>query len=334
MKQQKSFTRMNKKAVITGANGFIGSNLTRLLTKEGYEVLCLVRSGSDFSLLPADANILFWKSTSDKAFITAVKSYEILIHCAALTKAKSRDTFRKANVDLTLEIVKLFNETESLNKFIFLSSQAAAGPALSYSKEKSEDDICNPISMYGKSKLLAEHLVRERVKKSWVIIRPVSVYGKGDKDFLQYFRMIKKHLSVQIGKKDKFINLIYIDDLCELILETIKNPKADKQIFFVSDGIKYSVRDFGKLVEKAIPSFAFPVRIPEKILSSIAFFNELFSRKTLPILNREKVKEIKCEYWLVSNVKTKNVLGFSMKPNISNNLQKTYNWYKEHKWIK
>ena len=325
---------MKKKAVITGANGFVGSNLTKLLSAEGFDVLSLVRSGSDFSLLPADANIFFWKTATDEMLMKAVEGYEILIHCAALTKARTRDEFRKVNIDLTYDFVKIFNATESMTQFIFLSSQAAAGPALSYNHTKSEDDICSPISMYGKSKLLAEHLVQERVKKSWTVIRAVSVYGEGDKDFLQFFRMIKKHVSFGIGKKEQFINLIYIDDLCRFVLKTIQNPKAERQIFFASDGKKYSLKEFGKLVEKTIPTFTFPILISPKLLHSVAFFKEVFARRTFPTLNREKVKEMQCEYWLVSNNKAKKMLGFEVESDINDNLKKTYSWYKENKWIK
>ena len=324
-----------KKVVISGSNGFIGSNLVKLLMNNNFDVKCLVRKGSDFSNLPKNADISFVDYNELEKLRSIIKGYEIFIHLAAVTKARKWKTFQKINIDLTSELIKIVNQEESIKHFIFFSSQAACGPALSYDNPKKESDICDPVSMYGKSKLLAEHFVLGKCKKNWTIVRPAAIYGPADKDFINYFKMIKNHISVKIGKNDRFFNLIYVDDLTKTIMKMLNNEKTYNTVFFAAGGVKYSMREFSEALERALPSFAFTIHINIGWLKIAALLNEIFStKKHFPTLNREKVKEIEKSYWLVSNDRIVKMLDFSEQNTLIDNLKTTYKWYKEHKWIK
>ena len=58
-----------------------------------------------------------------------------------------------------------------------------------------------------------------------------------------------------------------------------------------------------------------------------------FHREKIPLFNREKVKEMKQQYWLVSNQKVKELLNFNTSTDLYTNLKKTYEWYKEKDWM-
>jgi nucleoside-diphosphate-sugar epimerase len=323
-----------QKLIITGSNGFVGSALANNL-KENYEVTCLVRHGSNVNLLPENIEIKYVDYNNIEEVMKLLRGQDILIHTAALTRAKNWQQFKKINIDLTEKLLIIFNKTPSLKQFIFISSQAAAGPAPDKNTPKLESDECYPVTMYGKSKLLAENLIKEKTEKPWTIIRPVSVFGPSDKDFLQYFRLIKNHLAMFIGFRHKYYNFIFVEDLVEMISKTINNEKAYSETFFAGGTDMLSIQQFIHNIESVMNTKALHLHIPQFLLYPIAMVSELltvFSHRP-PIVNREKIKEFKEDYWLVSNEKTKKVLDFETTGNMLNKLKITYRWYKEKGWI-
>lgn len=320
-----------KKIAITGANGFVGSHLVRQLASE-YDVICLVRKGSNLDLLPEGANILRIDYNKLDSISKVLSKCDILIHAAALTRAKNWQTFQKINIDLTQKLLEL---SGNLQQFIFISSQAVAGPALNKAKPLRETDDCNPISMYGRSKLLAEEIIRNEAEIPFTIIRPVSVFGPGDKDFLQYFKMIKKRIAPQIGFTAKCYNFIYVEDLVELIKRTILNEKAFNEIFFAASSSNYSMSQFIKSIESAMHRKALHPRIPHVVLYPVAavaeFLNRFSSRP--PLINREKIKEFQQKNWIVNPEKAKKLLAFEVKSDLTAQMKETYNWYREKGWL-
>ena len=323
-----------QKMIITGSNGFVGSALANNL-KGNYEVTCLVRNGSNVNLLPENIEIKHIDYNNIEEIMELLRGQDILFHTAALTRAKSWQQFKKINVDLTEKLIKFYNKTASLKQFIFISSQAAAGPAPDKNTSKLESDECYPVTMYGKSKLLAENLIKENAEKPWTIIRPVSVFGPGDKDFLQYFKLIKNRLAMFIGFRQKYYNFIFVDDLVEMISKTINNEKAYNETFFAGGADVLSIQQFVHYIESVMNTRALHLHVPQFLLSPIALVSEiltLFSHRP-PIVNREKIKEFKEDYWLVSNEKTKKILDFETTGNMLDKLKITYQWYKDKGWI-
>ena len=85
---------------------------------------------------------------------------------------------------------------------MYVSSQAAAGPAADPERPVSEDDPPQPFEPYGRSKLEAETLVREHpANVPWTIVRPSAVYGPGDGDFLTLFRQAAHGVGVYPGSR-------------------------------------------------------------------------------------------------------------------------------------
>ncbi|MDN5354740.1 MAG: hypothetical protein PWQ09_1496 [Candidatus Cloacimonadota bacterium] len=320
-----------KKIAITGANGFIGSFLSNYLKNE-YQVTCLVRQNSNTDLL-ADKNMIRFVDYSDEELLqTIIASQDILIHTAALTKAATWSDFEQININLSLKLAQLANKFK-LEQFIFISSQAASGAGLT---PKLEDDSCHPISMYGKSKLLAEQELQKVLKIPYTFIRPASVFGPGEKDFYLYFKLINKHLSLLIGKKKRYMSLIYVEDLVKLIKSTLGNTKAYNQTFFASDGKTYTWQQFAQTLSRVMNKNVMQIRLPEFLVILVAEISELAGKltKKYPTLNHEKVKEMRESCWLVNNKKAKDILKFKPEYNLQIALQQTYRWYLQNGWLK
>lgn len=323
-----------KKVIITGANGFVGSILikTILLSKEFYPV-GLVRKGSKTHLLPANADIQYIDYSNDQ-FEEIINEANIVIHLAALTKALDWNSFLEININLTKRLVDLCNKSSNVEQFIFISSQAASGPSLE-GKPLKEKCKRKPISQYGKSKKIAEDYIMDSSSKPWTIIRPVSVYGPGDKDFLQLFKLIQKHLSFYTGQKEKHLNLIYVEDLANLIQATILNSKAYNEIFFASTKESNTLEELVSISGEILQKFTIPVIIPIGVLRILAFFSQLIGKLIgkIPILNSEKVKEFSEKYWLADYTKAASQLGFEAKTTLFNGVYKTCKWYKKEGWL-
>jgi len=322
------------KVAITGANGFVGSSLTRYLMKRNYEVSSLVRKTANVSLLPVKAKVVEIDYSSEESIQSGLADQEIVIHCAALTRADNWDEMKEINVTLTEKVIEAVNKTGSVRQLIFLSSQAAAGMG-SFNKPKTEEEIAQPVTWYGKSKLMAEELIRSRTQKDWTIVRPVSVYGPGDKDFLQTFKLMKNHLSVSLGIKDKYISLIYIDELCQMITKCIDNKSALGQVFFASDGNIYTHKMFADAMQNAVHTFSLHIAVPDALAFTVSAFGELrnkFQPKS-SIFCLQKFKEMQGRFWTVSIDKPRRLLGFEPKPNLTHHLHTTWIWYKEQGWL-
>ena len=317
-----------EKIAVTGANGFIGSSLCKYLAESGYEVLCLVRDGSDTSLLPSSLNIIYVDYQNMTDIEDKINDCDVLIHSAALTRAKNWNHIKNINVVLTENIINIVNNCPSIRQFIFISSQAAAGPAPT-AYGINEEDICKPVSLYGKSKLEAEHQIKDKCYKSWTIIRPVSVFGPGEKDFYEYYKIINKGLSPLIGVVDRFVNLIHVDDLCRMIQMTIGNISAYNECFFASSSETVSMAGFSYILAQILGKKLVELHIPLPILYIAAVISEIFCppQKFPPLLNRQKYKEMIQRYWIVNNTKAYEKLGFVTDTTLTKQMAKTIEWY-------
>jgi nucleoside-diphosphate-sugar epimerase len=322
-----------KKIVITGANGFIGSRLTNLLSSR-FEVTPLVRKNADISLINDSSKLKQIDYNDEQNCKNLLKGNDVFIHCAAITRGKDWTEFKKNNIQLTERLIETANQCDSIQQTLFLSSQAAAGPAVS-AKPKREADICNPISLYGKSKLLAEHIVKKKSQKPYTIIRPSAVYGIGDKDFLHYFKLIKKGFSLSVGSQNKFLNLIYADELVSLIEKCILHENAYREIFFATDGKIYSWGSFIESITNAMEKKVKHFSIPENMVYKTAQFVDVatYFMKKQPLLNSEKVNEMLQNFWLADNAKSVDLLQFHTTSTLEENLQSTLTWYQEKGWL-
>ncbi len=323
------------KIALTGSNGFVGSSLVRNLTKENCAVNCLVREGSNIDLLPENSFITYINYNNRTVSSQILSDHDIIIHNAALTKAKKWEDFNKVNIELTDYLVSVCNNSSRIKQMIFISSQAASGSAPSLEEPKKETDKCYPVSAYGRSKMLAEEKIIENCEKPYTIIRPAAVFGPGDSDFLIYFKLIKKHISFRIGYREHFLNMIYVEDLGNIIKQTIMNPDAFNNIFFAAYNEKISYKQLNQYLEKSLNTFTNPIRIPEVLLTILGFINtSLSSFRNKPLfLNKEKIREMKKLYWLVDNTKIKTVLNFKPEFDLLEAFIKTYTWYKDNNWM-
>jgi nucleoside-diphosphate-sugar epimerase len=273
--------------LVTGANGFIGSHLVELLIRESAEddeIICMVRHTSDLSnilesLKHPKVRIVTGDVTKPETLPNAVKGVTYVYHVAAELYAISRNRFIEANTEGTENLLKAVDEhaQKSLKRFLFVSSQAAAGPSQSTNPVTEDDEPSSPVSYYAESKLEAEKLVRQYGSKFHVtIVRPCSVYGEGDKGFLQAFTGVEMRVHAVTGFRKRYTGMIYGKDLVTGILAASRSEAAEGQTYFLANSHPYTVKEVMKEMARAVGrSFGITVPVPLFIFRFVAYLSEL-----------------------------------------------------------
>jgi len=324
-------------SLVTGSNGFIGSHLVEMLLQKNHDVTCLIRKTSNLQWIhKLPVHFLYGDVTDFDSLKPVVKGKDYIFHLGGSLRSKTEQGFYRVNYNGTLNLLNACKQNPvPLKKFIYVSSQAAAGPAPTTVPLK-ESDTPQPISRYGKSKLKAEQAVQNfNCHFPITIIRPPAVYGPHDDDILEIFKFVKWGIKPIIGKNDKFISLIHIKDLINGILLTIDNSTANGQTYFLANDPIYSIIEIQSEIEKTMHKRAIKIRVPEVLLDIYAFLSEFFSKltNTIALVNRDKALELKQQFWLVDNSKAKHELGFVPEISLSEGIKQTYNWYRKQGWL-
>ena len=327
---------MAKKALVTGANGFVGSHLVEALLTRGYLVKCLIRKTSDIRYiknLPVD--FVYGELSERDSLKKAITDVNYVFHVGAVTKAKNSTIFYKVNVEGTKNLYESCKEhNRDLERFLFVSSQAAAGPSFD-GKPIRENFPCCPISDYGKSKYEAELFLQNREHELPItILRPPSVYGPRDKDVFLYFQWINRGIRPTLGDGNYYVNFIYVKDLVEAIIEAGESNKAVGETYFLANSEIYTWNDIAEIIEKILDRNTIKLKIPKKITYFMAFMSEIFANISgkNTIFNRQKVKEFTQKYWLCSSEKGRKDLGFETR-SLEQGFREILDWYRKEEWL-
>ena len=232
---------------LTGATGFVGSEVLERLTQENHEVLALVRKKlleptENVQLIVADLSKLEDISSEMLSGVNAV------VHTAARTHVMKDETvdlleeYRKVNRDATLGLANLA-EKSGVQRFVYISSVKVNGELTRPGEYFVPDAVDVPSDPYGLSKYEAELGLLEIARKTEmevVIIRPPLVYGPGVKgNFASMVNLIKKGIPLPFGTIFNQRSLIALDNLVDFIAlcaDRRRSPKAANHVFLVSDG--------------------------------------------------------------------------------------------------
>jgi nucleoside-diphosphate-sugar epimerase len=320
------------KALVTGATGFIGSNLVKELVRRGYEVTCLARKTSDLRCLEGlDVRFITADCTEKDSLMRLPGDFTHVFHLAGLTKACTAEDFYAANADGTENLLSALSAKPSyLKRFLYLSSLAAAGPSCE-GMPLDEDSEPRPVSAYGLSKLKGEKAAIARKDSMPVtVIRPPAVYGPRDRDFFLFFRMVKKGFYPYWGKC--YYSLLYVDDLVQGIITAAESEYAEGRIYFLSDGGIHSNDEIVSEIILAMEARAMRLRVPVSFLDLLVRVSEKIVRGR-SIINSDKLREVRHSHWTCSSQKAWKELGFVPKVTLKEGIKWTADWYKIHRWI-
>ena len=325
------------KALVTGGTGFIGSHVTDALIEKGVQVRCLRRKTSDLKWLKGLPIEFVHGDCNDKISLEkAVQGVDWVFHLAGVTKAIQEETYFEVNGLGTENLIHAcLEKNPRLQKFIYVSSQAAAGPSRDGFNKK-ESDPCEPVSSYGRSKRAGEEWALAHAHELPVLIlRPSVVYGPRDKDGFAFFKCLSRRINPCLLGPDRHISLCYVHDVVRGILLAAETQTKSGEIFFLSDGKDYRMEEIGDIVAQAMGIDALRIRVPMQMIRGIACLSEVLSKfsKKPSLLNRDKAEEMIQKDWVCDITKAKTLLGFEPAVALSEGARLTVEWYKKEKWL-
>jgi len=335
-----------KTALVTGASGFIGPHLVRVLHREGRRVRCLVRKTSQTaSLVELGAELVTGDVTDARSLVSAVAGAHEVYHLAGVTKSFRPEGFQAVNETGTRNLAEACAAASTPPVLVHVSSLAAAGAAPA-GRDRNESDPATPVSTYGRSKrageLVAESLA-DRVPTT--IVRPPIVFGEGDRDMLQMFVPIRwtgVHFVPSLATR--YVSLVYAGDLAEgLLLAAERGTRVDKEgqsagqgYYFIAFDDQPSYAELGRLCGVALGRrWTLAAPTPEIFSWGIAGMNELAARvrRKPGIVNFDKIREASAGSWICSVAKAREELGFIPGASLAERLEQTVRWWRAQRWL-
>jgi nucleoside-diphosphate-sugar epimerase len=326
--------------VVTGSTGFIGRHLVDALLERGAEVRALVRpetprEGRDPRIGHWEADLLDDRSVRESPVWDGVTQ---LFHLAGVTRARTLDQFRAGNVIPTANVLAaLAARTGRPPRVVLVSSQAAAGPAAAPDAPVRESDRPQPIEAYGRSKLQAEQAtVRYRNVLPITIVRPASVYGPGDRDFLNVFRQERHRVALRVVPRDHALSIVHVADLVRALLLAGGQTVAVGRTYFVADEAPVTWGELYDAIDDVIGREPIGMPLPSLLLRLAARGGDLVSAITgrASIVNRNKVALARPKWWVCDATRAREELGWRAEVPLVDGLRATYNWYVEARWLK
>ena len=326
-----------RQVLVTGGTGFVGSHLVERLLRNGYAVTCLVRDLRRLGWLEGmDVQLIQGDCTRPETLVDAVRGVSFVFHCAGLTKAIRARNYYIVNHNGTknlLEACARYNF--AIEKFILVSSQAAAGPSPD-GRPVDETTIPHPVSDYGKSKLLAEEeALTYKDRFPVLIIRPPSVYGPRDTDVYELFRWASRGVTIEMTGEARYFNLCYVEDLTAALLLSAGHGTKSGSVYFVAEKRAYSWSEFMAVLLSTGGVKARTIKLPYGAAYLVGFASEIASLFTQrpALANRQKVREAAQRYWLCDVDKTENELRFRAEYPLQKGLELTWQWYRKNSWL-
>jgi nucleoside-diphosphate-sugar epimerase len=330
--------------LVTGASGFVGGNLARLLRERGHDVVALVRRTSQRKHLEAlGVRCVFGDLATGEGFDEALEGVDCVQHLAGVTKAWTEQEYQRGNALGTELLCAAIARQKTPARLVFCSSLAAAGPSR-VGQPKAEHENAQPVSMYGRSKLAAEQVVRRYAGRlQAVILRPPIVYGPGDGTNLPpLMAMGRLGVYLKAGLGPKHFSFIHVEDLCEALLlaatkgKTLSAGEPTQGVYFVADPTAYPWEDFCAELSRAMgkrrPAV---IPLPELLGYAAGLGSELGGRLVgqVPIMNRDKAREMRCEAWTCDVRRAQDELSFQAGYPLDKGLAHTVAWYRKEAWL-
>lgn len=326
-----------KRVLVTGGTGFVGSHVVENLLQKGYTVTCLVRDPRRLQWLAGlDVNIVVGDCSHPETLLPAVRDVSVVFHVAGRTKARKAREYYEVNHLGTRNLLQACAyRNPGLEKFILISSLAAAGPSRDGQPVKA-NDAPHPVSDYGKSKLLAEEeTLAYKDRFPVVILRPSAVYGPRDRDMYELFRWAVRGVLLEISNGKRFLQFCYVGDLANAILLAAERWTRSGSIYFVAENRAYSWPEFRQALLTTGEVKAHTVKIPYGVAYCIGLASEVGSLFTSrpSLFNRQKIWEAVQQYWIGDLTAIENELGFKAVHPLSEGLTVTWEWYRDHNWL-
>ncbi len=322
------------KALVTGANGFTGSYLTKHLLDKGYEVRVLVRKNSDHSTLEGlKIEYAFANIAEDEPLDPAIMAgIDVVYHIAALFRAENvpKQLFWDVNLGGTQRVLAAAKQA-GIKRFVHCSTVGVQGEIKN--PPAKEEDPYSPGDYYQESKRDGEIFALNFFKTEnmdGTVVRPVGIYGPGDTRFLKLFKYVNKGNFKMIGNGKVLYHMTHVEDLVAGIALAGEKDEAIGEIFTIGGEGFLTLNELVEKIAQVLNKSISKIRIPVWPVWWAGLLCEIICQPfniSPPIYRRRVDFFIKDRAFDIS--KAKGILGYKPQISVEEGLQQTASWYKE-----
>ena len=298
-----------KRILITGINGFVGTNFTNSWSKNhklfGLDILQPDKKGVE--------RTFGW---DDLGKLPPVDAIVHLAGKAHDTKNQSvAQSYFDINTGLTQRIFDFFMQSDA-KTFVFFSSVKSAANSVP-GDVLTEDVVPTPVGPYGESKIRAEEYILNYIKrdpraqeKNIYILRPCMIHGPGNKGNLNLlYSVVSKGIPWPLGAYENLRSFCSIDNISFVVEQLIVKEGIESGIYHVGDDEPISTNELIGLISESVGKRSHIWRLPKGLMEAAASVGGVLH---LP-LNKERLQKL-TENYVVSNKKIKNALGIDSMP--------------------
>lgn len=324
---------MSATALVTGANGFVGSHLVDHLLERGWKVRCLVRRTSDLRWLPEDeVEMVFGSLSNGEGLSEAANGVDYVFHGAAVTRAPRESVYFEVNAGGTRRLLESISG--GVKRFVQVSSLAAGGPSAAGAPRK-ESDADAPTGFYGRSKLEAERMVREAGDIPWTIVRPPSIYGSRDRDFLKLALMARRGWTFRLSGNAQELSVIHVSDLVRGLVEAAESPATAGRTYYLSQPGVTTWAEMGKRMGTRMGLRVRTLTVPRGLVPAVSRTAGVFSGlagRPNP-LPPDRIQDLLAEAWTCDSSRAREEFGFETRLDLKTGLKQTVDWYLRRGWL-
>jgi nucleoside-diphosphate-sugar epimerase len=326
------------KVLVTGANGFIGSNLSKQLAEAGHTVRAMVLPGTDMrNLKDITCEVVYADITKPETLIDSLKDIEVVFHLAAIPSLAWGDHIFKVNYDGANNLLQAAI-TNGVRRFVFMSSLVVHG----FGNFENADET-TPLLKPGRftrpyiaSKIRCEELLaqyKERIEV--VIIRPgFNIYGPNDRmtSMEMLSRLEQKRLMGYVNKGNTKLGYVYAENLAYGLLRAGVSEQAAGNTYIIADQeppyihLKDLLMQFSAhlgIVPK-LTSISSILFMPVAFLFDLVYF--LFLRTRMPLISTYIVNTATHNLHF-SAAKAQREIGYEQKVSYEEGVKRTVDWY-------
>ena len=326
---------MRRRALITGATGFVGGHLVRRLSEEGWELNALVRSTSDTAGLEEHGVKLWRGDLEDREVLKAASGeVDVVFHLAAVTAAREEAEYERINVAGTRAVVDAMVAARPRpRRLVYLSSYAAAGPAES-GGVRGNAETPAPLTAYGRTKLGGEEVARSLQGEGVevVVVRAPAVYGPGDRALLPYFRLVRWGVAPVPSGGETQLHLIYVDDLARALLGA---AAAEPGVYAVAEPRVHRWADVVGTIAAVLERRPLRISLPAPLVRLAAGVTQAAGSmmgRAVPF-NREKAEEMLAAAWVCDLSGSEALLAPERTTPLREGISETVRWYTRRGWL-
>ncbi|MEP7351432.1 MAG: NAD(P)-dependent oxidoreductase [Sphingorhabdus sp.] len=298
---------------LTGATGFVGKRTLSRLVEAGWHVRALTRRDQH-----KRAGVTWVRGSLDSTSSLAqlCDGAIAVLHIAGVVNAANAAGFEAGNVTGTANILAAAKDA-GIKRFVHISSLSAREPGL---------------SIYGASKLRGEKLVGTSML-DWTIIRPPGVYGPGDTEMFDLFRMASRGF-VLLPPRGQ-ISLIHVDDLARLLVALLPaHDDATARVFEADDGVVggWAHEGFARAIGWAIGRRVTIIHAP-RFLLKLAALGDRFFRGRKAKLTPDRANYLCHPDWTITRAAAPPAALWTPQVETRAGLKETARWYKAQGWL-